>query len=122
MAYLPSNNWWLNGPKNPQGGGCGGACGETGFAGLGQTQTTPMCNDPNATFSPLSGCSDGSTPTCPSGTNFNGIGCSTENLLIGNPLLPVGATSSIIPGVSNTYVYIGGAILFGILLLGVMKK
>ena len=120
MAYQSQHNWWLQGPANPQGPGCG--CGGSGISGLGQTGTTPLCNDPSATFSPLSGCSDGSIPTCPAGSSFNGLACSGENLQIGNPLLPVGATSTIVPGVSNTYVLVGGAILFGFLLLGMAKR
>ena len=125
MAYAPSNNWWLNGPKNPRGWGCdSGECGAgfAGFRGLGQTTTPAVCSDgtqPNA----LTGCDDGSIPTCPvAGTSFNGFACSTASLLGGNPLLPVGSSATIIPGVANQYVLLGGAALALILLLGVLKK
>jgi hypothetical protein len=111
MAYQSQHNWWLEGPKWAR-----------GMSGLGQATTTPTCLDPTATFSAFGGCSDGSTPSCPSGTNFNGIGCSSTNLQIGNPLAPVGSVSSIIPGVANTYVYIGAAVFGAILLMGAMKR
>jgi hypothetical protein len=121
MAYAPSNNWWLNGPRNPRGWGCdSGECG-AGFAGLGQVTSPAVCLDgtqPNG----LTGCDDGSTPTCPVvGTSFNGINCSTTSLLIGNPLLPVGSSATIIPGVANQYILLGGAALALILLLGLKK-
>lgn len=96
------------------------------LSGLGQlapsqcTATTGCCADNSAPT--ISGCQDGSTPTCQSGYTFNGLQCSQTNYQIGNPFLPVGSVSSIIPGVANSYVYIAGAAFFGLLLLGVMKK
>ena len=113
MAYLPKSAWIAptRGGISPETYGISGRFNAiSGLSGLGQATTTPMCADPSATFSAFSGCSDGSTPTCPSGTSFNALGCSTENLLIGNPLLPVGSSATIIPGVANQYVLLGGAL------------
>ena len=122
MAYAPSNNWWLNGPKNPRGWGCdSGECGAgfAGFRGLGQTTSPAVCAD--GTQPGMLGCADGSTPTCPAGGSFNGLVCSSASLLVGNPLLPVGSSATIIPGVANQYVLIGGGLLALFLLLGLKK-
>ena len=122
MAYTPQHTWWLSGPTDPRGYGCdSGECGAgfAGFRGLGQTTANPACAD--GTLPGMMGCADGSTPTCPSGFNFNGLTCSTASLLVGNPLLPVGSSATIIPGVANQYVLIGGGLLALFLLLGLKK-
>jgi hypothetical protein len=118
LAYQRSNNWWLNGPQDPRGWGCDSPRGCGG--GLGQASINAACADGSAPG--MMGCADGSTPTCPSGYSFNGTGCSTASLLIGNPLLPVGSSATIIPGVANQYVLIAGAVLGLFLLVGLGKK
>lgn len=132
MAYAPSNNWWLNGPTDPRGWGCdsprGCGSGFAGFRGLGQAMT---CQDGSPYLANF-GCDDGSTPACSSGYTLSvgasGYQCTSAagsifagtpapSAVVSNILCPVGATCSIIPGVSNTYVYIGGGFLALMLLL-----
>lgn len=129
MAYLPSNNWWLNGPKNPQGGGCGGACGETGMgqllATVANTATQGTCADGSMAIAAgfgVSSCDDGSTPLCPTGTVWNASSGMCQPTSSTLTLCPIGQVCSWIPGIPNNYIYIGGAVLLGALLLGVTKK
>jgi hypothetical protein len=121
MAYLPSNNWWLNGPKNPQGGGCGGACGETGMGQVAQG-SPGLCTDgtPEAIFQTLGSCGDGSLPACPTGQVWAGY-CIGGSPTAG-PSCPSGQVCSWIAGIPNNYLLIGGAVIFGALLLGMAKK
>lgn len=123
MAYQRHHTWWLEGPANP-------GSGRGGFGpGLGQT-----CADGTAYVTNF-GCDDGSQPTCPSGytlsTASGQYGCTSNTggvPLIGVTapsasafsLCPIGATCTIIPGVSNNYVYVAAA-LFGLLLVKGLK-
>ena len=126
MAYGPANNWWLNGPRDPRGWGCDSPRG-CGMSGLGQT--LPQCDDGSFLTSGL--CEDLVPPTCPAGysvTSGSGTYSCTNTLMQAglsipgvSPICPVGQTCSIIQGVSNTYVYLGGAALALFLLIGAMK-
>lgn len=100
--------------------------------GMGQT-----CADGTAYVASF-GCDDGSTPTCPSGYTLGNTGpagsysCVSSSggaSLIGvtapsatSALCPIGQACNIIPGVANTYVYIGGGFLAVMLFIGVLKK
>lgn len=133
MAYQRNPTWWLSGPGKGVGqvpGSLNPVTGDTyafGLGGLGQTSVDATCADGSAPMlmglSTGSPCADGSSgSSCPSGYNFNGAGCDQVNRIIGNPLLPVGSSATVIPGVSNTYVMWGAAALAAFLLLGALKK
>jgi len=102
--------------------------------GFGQAM---ICQD-GTQYTSMGGCDDGSVPVCSpssytltntgpggtyacvnsSGQTFLGAQVSTVNA----SLCPIGAVCNIIPGISNTYVYIGGAVLGTVLLLAVLRK
>lgn len=87
------------------------------------------------------GCDDGSTPTCPSGYTLGNTGPGGSYSCVGQPgvaplvgvpapsassisfgVCPVGQTCSIVGGIPDTWIYIGGAGLFSLLIVGAMKK
>lgn len=113
MAYAPSNNWWLNGPRDPRGwgcdspGGCGG--GLSGFRGLGQASCVVGAIDPSG-------------DTIASCTNGVASSFSTGPVLGGTGVCPAGSTCTWIAGVSDTYIYIGLAIFMGGILLNVVDR
>jgi hypothetical protein len=122
MAYQQQNTWWLSGPKNPQGGGCGGACGETGMGGLGQAGSPGVCDDgtPSSVVAAQGSCNDGTLPVCANGQVWAGYCTPTPGVLGTN--CPAGQVCSVIPGIPNTFVYLGGAAFALFLLMGVMKR
>lgn len=94
MAYQNDHTWWLEGPQQEP---CGG--GLSGIRGLGQS--------------------------CPSGFSMDATGTCSQSYcdfpyVMSNGVCVTGA--SIIPGVPDSYVYIGGAILAGALLFGGLLK
>ncbi len=98
MAYESQHTWWLQGPSNPMGGGCDGGC-NGGVSGLGQV--------------------------CPAGFTMDDTGtCSQASCdfpyVLSNGVCVTGTT--LIPGIPDSYLYIGGAVIAAFLLMGVLKK
>ena len=106
--------------------------------GFGQAM---ICQD-GTQYTSMGGCDDGSVPVCspssytltnsgPGGT-YACVNQSTGQTFLGAQapsvaavnasLCPIGAVCNIIPGISNTYVYIGAAVLGTFLLLAVLRK
>jgi hypothetical protein len=100
MAYIGQHNWWLEGPVSPR-----------GFGGLGQ-----------ATLASAFGFTSG----CPNGFAMDSTGvCSQDVCDVGYTLTSPGvctAPTSVVPGIPNSYLYIGGAIFAGLLLMGALKR
>lgn len=96
MAYQKQHTWWLEGPSPDSRG-----FGNFGFGNLGLGQT------------------------CPAGFTMDASGtCSQPSCdfpyVLSNGICVTGA--SILPGIPDSYVYIGGAILVGALLFGGLLK
>jgi hypothetical protein len=101
MAYVAQNTWWLSGPKKGR-----------GFGGLGQTDLS------SAFAADVTG-------SCPSGYAMENGVCTQYSCGTGYTYTAAGvctANATMIPGIPDNYVYIGGGLLAAFLLLGAMKR